>query len=682
MIHLAVFSLFAVGVGTAFVKERLDNKKSVEPQNLESDNQSIVPSNNNQIVAEQEEQELNYFTQLSVVGTVCSVAGVFYPPLLIPSLILLGYACAELFKDAAIGLQQGKIRLSILDSIAIFTGLAAKQYFFSSLEVLVYFIAMKMRFRSRHQTSEHVKSIFSQRPPTVWIVQEGVEVNIPLDKVCLGDHVIFQAGETLAIDGVIVEGTAIIDQRLLTGEEQPEEKTIGDTVYAATTLVAGRIVVAAKQSGDSTLAATVGRVLEETDNYIEELESQGEQIANRSVLPTIGLASVALLARSPITMFVVLSSNFSEIMRTTVPLSMLNFLRLASNNGLLIKDGRSLDQLTTIDTVVFDKTGTLTLEQPLIGKIYPVQGYDEQTVLYYAAAAEHRQSHPIARAILDAAEQQQIVLPKIDQAEYEIGYGIRVKVDEQVVLVGSQRFLLEQAVNFAEDFADVEQQAHQQGYGLVYIAVNNSLAGVIELHPAVRPETLEVVQALQQQGIAVHILSGDHTEPVRNLAEQLGVDGFFAETLPEDKANIIRQMQEAGKQVCFIGDGLNDAIALKTATVSVSLQDASQLAVDSAQIVLLQKDLRQILNALDLAKQYHQHQTAVVATSVAVPSALSAGGAILLGWGIATTFKLYIAGAVTGLSGAMLPALSNKPTTFNSNLFSQQDQHADDTKKL
>lgn len=665
MLHVLGVLLFSSSLGFALKKQHANaNKLAVQsdenlgtPLAAPQNTAVVAPAKAQQALIEQDEEAkaTQHYLQVSGLGLGLTAVGhLWYAPLGVLSLPLLGYCAAVLFHDAYEGLRQKKLRISVLDSMAISVGIASGLYALSAVANLIYFASLKILHQTRHQTQKNFVDIFSGHPPSVWLLQEGVEIAVPLAQVCKGDRIVVNAGETVAIDGVIETGIASIDQHMLTGEAQPEEKTVGQSVFAATLLIAGRIVVRVEKTGRDTLAAQVTEVLSNTDDFISALQTRGETLANESVVPTFGVAGVALAATGPTAMAVVLSSNFSEVMRFSVPLSMLNYLHIAAKAGLLIKDGRSLEQLPQVDTVVFDKTGTLTQEQPQVGKIYTHQGFSEKEVLYYTAAVEYRQSHPIAKAILQAAAQQALSLPQIDDAHYSMGYGIRAQVDGHRVRVGSLRFMQHEQMEIPTQFGEIEQYAHEQGYSLIYTALDDRLCGLIELHPALRPEVSEVIQALQQRNLDVYILSGDHEIPVKNLAEQLGVD-YFAETLPQDKARVIETLQRSGKTVCFVGDGINDAIALKTAAVSISLQGASNVATDSAQIVLMQQNLAQILRAFQIADEFNANQKLGVNLGILAPSTICMGGAILFGFTIANTLLFYCSSALVGVGAAMLP---------------------------
>lgn len=676
MIHLLGIFLFSGSLSAAYSAKRTVRGKAEEtsvhgieqPSDkklsvpVPQDQQALVPTESRKAASVAEEEAvLDHYLKVTGVGMgLATIGHLLYPPVGLLSLPVLGYSTLVVFEDAYDGLREKKLRISILDSTAICVGVGAGLYTLSAIANLIYFGSLKMLSQTRQKTKKKLADIFSGHPPAVWLLKDGVEIQVPLEQICKGDRIVVNTGETIPIDGIIENGIAGIDQHILTGEAQPEEKTVDQQVFATTLVISGRITVCVEKTGVDTVAAHITEILDKTDDFVSTLQTRGELLANRSVAPTLGIAGLSLLTTGPAAMSVVLSSNFAEVMRFTVPLTMLNYLHIASNAGLLVKDGRSLEQLPKVDTVVFDKTGTLTLEQPHVGMIYPGEGFTDNEVLYYTAAAEYRQSHPIAKAVLDTALRHGVELPMVDDAQYQIGYGIGVNLDGKKVLVGSRRFMHHENISLPAKIEEVEQTAHDQGHSLIYTALDNVFCGVVELRPTLRPEAIEVVRRLQRRGLKVYILSGDHEGPVKTLAEELGVDAYVAETLPEDKSRVIEELQQSGKTVCFVGDGINDSIAMKKAAVSVSLQDASQVAMDSAQIVLMNKNLLQLLSVFELANHFDNHQKVVAGATVVTPSLICMGGAMFFGFTITGILGFYIASAIMGVGSSMLPLVMER----------------------
>jgi Cu2+-exporting ATPase len=255
--------------------------------------------------------------------------------------------------------------------------------------------------------------------------------------------------------------------------------------------------------------------------------------------------------------------------RSMLSMQTLVHMRRTNEQGAFIKDGRVLEELLRIDTILFDKTGTLTQTRPDVAAIIPCADYDEDTLLLYAAAAEQRLDHPIAQAIVDKARQQQLDLPPVTQSKYDLGLGVAVTIDGHKVLVGSQRFIQQQTE--APSLPEIIQTAMKKaaGHSFVLIAIDNKIQGMLELYPHLRPEVPALIKSLKKRGFKqLSIVSGDQQTPTQRLADTLKMDSVYAEVQPQDKATIIRQLQAEGRHVCFIGDGINDAIALKQANVS------------------------------------------------------------------------------------------------------------------
>ena len=525
--------------------------------------------------------------------------------------------------------------------------------------LVAFYLSEKLVFITQDRSQKGLIKIFGQQPRTIWQLIDGLEIEVPFESLNAGDTVVVHAGQVIAIDGIIVHGMATVDQHMLTGEAQPVEKGVGDPVLASTVLLAGNIHVQVEKTGEATVAAQIGTILNNTASYQAGIVSKGEQVADRSVPPSLLLALVALPLSGYKFMVTILGSAIGLNIKITAPIAMLNFLNLAAKHGILIKDGRSLELLKSVDTVVFDKTGTLTLEQPHVTAIHPWGETTEEQLLIYAAAAEHRQTHPVARAILAAAAEQGLTLPMIDHAQYEIGYGIRVQVGEKTILVGSDRYMTAEAITIPEEIRALQANAQQQGHSVVMVAVDQQLAGAIELQPTLRPEAKAIVEALRARKLELYIISGDNEQPTRKMANDLGITNFFANTLPENKAALVEQLQKEGRAVCFVGDGINDSIALKKANVSISLRGASSAATDSAQVILMAQSLQQLPYVFDLSEKFDSNMKAGFTAAIG-QGVIVIAGALLGRVGILTGTLIWEIGLLAGLGIATLPILQER----------------------
>ena len=585
-----------------------------------------------------------------------TAGALIYPPLRLLSLPGIIYLFRSIvLRSYKTLVDKGKLSVDVLIILATTMLLATGYFVLATLNNLLFVLHNILLARIKDDSTKDLVDVFRQHPRTVWVLAGGTEVELPFEALQQDDIVVVRAGENIPADGCVIEGLASINQHILTGEGQPVEKGVGEPVFALTTVLLGRICVRVEKAGEETTAAQIGRILNQTVDFKTGMELWAETVTDRSVIPTLALAGLSLPVLGLTGPMMVFISH--PKLKTTVAssVSILNYFNLASQKGLLIKDGRTLELLSQVDTIVFDKTGTLTEEQPHISHIHSVNGYATQDILTYAAAAEYRQTHPIALAVVAEAKGRNLSIPVIDEAQYKVGYGLTVTLDAGVVHIGSMRFFEMEGIAISSDIRQLQTDCHVQGYALVLVAVDRDLIGAIELHATIRPEAQEIIQALRQRHItSMYIISGDHEIPTKKLAETLGIDQYFAQTLPENKARLIEQLQREGKTVCFVGDGINDAIALKQAHVSISLRGASTVATDTAQIILMNENLTQLDALFDLARQFETNMRTSF-WAVLIPHMMSLGGAFLFQFGPLQAIMLSQTGLVAGLANAMLP---------------------------
>lgn len=606
-------------------------------------------------------KEINHYLTISTTSLILTVLGALvYAPLALASIPLLIYVSGDLFnKSYDMITTEHKVGAVLVDSIAAFGFMATGYYFATALLYTFYYYSRKLLRKTEDHSRKNLINIFGKQPRFVWVISNGVELEIPFSQLKINDIVMIHAGETIPIDGVIHSGIANIDQHILTGESQPLEKGEGEVVFAGTVVLEGQIQIRVEKTGQETAAAQIGNILNKTADFKASMQSYGERIIDKGALPTLAVSAVTLPILGTTSALATLNAGFGYHMRITAPLSMLNFLTIASKNGILIKDGRSLELLNQVDTVVFDKTGTLTEEQPHVGKIHCCSDLEENQLLTYAATAEYKQIHPVALAILGEAQQRGLKVTSVTQAKYEVGYGIKVWVEAKLIRVGSVRFMEMEGILIPPEIEGLLAEGLEQGHSLVFIALDDQLVGAIELYPTIRPEAKSIIVKLKQRGLSTYIISGDHEQPTRKLAQELGIENYFAETLPEDKANLIVQLQQKGKVVCFVGDGINDSIALKKSQVSISLRGASTIATDTAAIILMDSHLNQLDQLFTIAKSFNTNMKSNLNLSI-IPGFICLGGVFFLHFGIVTTIFLYDAGLLIGVWNAMSPSLKNE----------------------
>ena len=510
--------------------------------------------------------------------------------------------------------------------------------------------------KTQDDSKKLLLNAFGKQPRYVWLYRDGAEVQISLDQLQPLDVIVVNTGEVVPVDGIIAQGMAMIDQHALTGESTPAEKGVGDRVFAATLMVAGKILVQVEKSGNETASAKISQILNDTAGYKLSSQHKGERLADKAVIPTLAVGAVGMAAMGPAGAVAVLNSDFGTGIRMAAPLAMLSSLALCANKGILVKDGRALELMNEVDTVLFDKTGTLTRERPEVGRMIASHGFAPEQILQFAAAAERKFHHPIALAILHKAQELGLELPPTDDTQYKVGYGITVGVDgaHRSASAASDSWTWK-AWRSPPEVAAALEQSHLEGHTMVMVSVDGRLGGALELHAAVRPEVRQIVQGLRERGIKhIAIISGDHEAPTRKLAESLGMDRYFAQVLPADKADHVIALQKEGRKVCFVGDGINDSIALKQANVSISLRGASSIATDTAHIVFLEEGLSKLCDLRDISRDLDRNVRRSWRLILA-PNIACIAGVFTMGFGIMASVVTNNVAALAALGNGMLP---------------------------
>jgi Cu2+-exporting ATPase len=621
--------------------------------------QQLSPGTDISQEVQKAQREVNRKILISAGTVATALLGTVSPLFTVLSTVGVLYLSRDIFRFSWRDIKAGRIFSTFLLNVIVVVGMIASGHLIlAAMGGLIGGFFIKIIEKTEDHSQKNLVTVFGH-PPQVWLEKDGVEIQVDFTSIQAGDIVIVNAGEIIPVDGKIQDGLATIDQHILTGESQPMEKASGDKVFAATLLLSGRISILVETAGEKTVAAQIGQVLNDTQNYKDQLVVRGKQIADSFLPIVLGISAVTWPLMGTNAALTVLWSNMGTNMIYAGPFTVLTYLQILLRHGILVKDGRVLESLRQVDTVIFDKTGTLTLEQPTVGQIHSFGDYDENTLLGYAAAAEYRQPHPIAKAIVDKAASKNLELPDLDEASYEVGYGIKVTVDGQQIRVGSARFMSREGIELPEAAQDIQAQAEADSFSLIYIGINQQLGGILEMHPNIRPEALEIIQRLKQRGMKLYIISGDHEHPTRRMAETLGIEDYFAEVLPENKAKLVKQLCEQGKFVCFIGDGINDAIALKSAQVSISLKGASTAATDTAQIILMDGTLNHLDQLFHLADEFEKTMHTNLLITI-VPGAICIGGVYLLHFGIAMGMGIYYVSSLVGISQTLWPLVTHQ----------------------
>lgn len=545
--------------------------------------------------------------QLSAVATGLAVLGgplgLPIPPIMVAGSIAL--ATWPVFQRALDGIvTQRKLNIDFLDFMAIAITTVQGQFLTPSLMLSLIEIGENIRDRTARSSKLQTLDLLSSLGQFVWVERNGEKYQIPIQDVQRGDTVIVYPGEQVPVDGSILRGKALLDEQKLTGESMPVLKSKGQPVFASTLVREGRIYILTERVGNDTRAGQSIKLMQEAPVHDTRMENHAIKIAEKAVVPTLLLGGLVFAAtRNPARVASILTLDLCTGIRVSIPTTVLAALTYAARHGILIRSGRALEKLAEVDTIVFDKTGTLTKgEAAVIGVESLNPSVSSLRVLALAAAAEQRLTHPVAEAIVRHAEAQQVEIPNRSKWNYQLGLGVQAEIEGETVYVGSERFLRQQGI-------DLEALNGQHQSSVIYVASNGELQGKIRYSDILRPESREVItQLLTVEGVEVHMLTGDNKRTAGAVAAELGIapKHTHAEAFPEQKAAVVRALHEQGKTVAFVGDGINDSPALAYADVSVSFANGSEIARETADLVLMQNDLHGLLEAIAIARQARQ----------------------------------------------------------------------------
>jgi len=463
-------------------------------------------------------------------------------------------------------------------------------------------IGENIRDRTARSSKMQTLDLLGSLGQFAWVERNGEKVQIPIQQVLPGDTVIVYPGEQIPVDGTILQGKALVDEQKLTGESVPILKKQGQSVFASTLVREGQVYILAERIGNDTRAGQSIKLMEEAPIHDTRMENHANRIAEIAVVPTLLLgAAVFAITRNPVRVASILTLDLCTGIRVSIPTTVLAALSHAARQGILIRSGRALEKLAEIDTIVFDKTGTLTQgEVAVIGVDSYNSEINSDRILAIAAAAEQRLTHPVAEAIVRYAESQKVAIPSRSKWDYKLGLGVKAQIDGETIYVGSERFLRQEGVDM-----EVLNNGHKVS-SVIYVAINGQLQGRIRYSDILRPESKEVIsQLMTVEGVEVHMLTGDNKRTATAVAAELGIAPAHthAEAFPEQKATVVRGLHEQGKTVAFVGDGINDSPALAYADVSVSFAHGSEIARETADVVLMQNDLHGLLEAIAIARQ-------------------------------------------------------------------------------
>lgn len=462
---------------------------------------------------------------------------------------------------------------------------------------------------SKGKTSQAIKKLMGLAPKTATIVRDGKELVIPIDEVIVGDIVIVKPGEKLPVDGEVIEGATAVDEAMITGESIPVEKTVGSKVIGASINKTGFIKYKATKVGKDTALSQIIKLVEDAQGSKAPIAKMADIIASYFVPIVIGLAILAsigwLVAGESgvfaLTIFIsVLVIACPCALGLATPTAIMVGTGKGAEYGVLIKGGEALEVTNQIDTIVFDKTGTITEGKPVVTDIITTT-ISEDELLSIAASSEKGSEHPLGEAIVKGAEERNIKFKEISNFKAIPGHGIQVEIEGKVILLGNKKLMTENSIEIG-DLGVKSDKLANEGKTPMYIAINNKLEGIIAVADTVKPSSKEAIENLHKMGIKVAMITGDNKKTADAIAKQVGIDIVLAEVLPEDKANEVKKLQEKGSKVTMVGDGINDAPALAQADIGIAIGTGTDVAIESANIVLMKGDLKDVATAIKLSK--------------------------------------------------------------------------------
>jgi P-type Cu2+ transporter len=515
------------------------------------------------------------------------------------------------------------LNIDFLDLAAITITTLQGHFISPSIMIVLVEVGEAIREQTAKSSKLQTLDLLDSLEQFVWVERNGEKEQISIHNVQQGDIVIVYPGSQIPVDGRIIRGKALIDEQKLTGEAMPVMRKQGQAVYTSTLVREGQLYILTEKVGADTRAGQIIKVMQDAPVHDTRIENYAANIANQAVVPTLLLSGVVFaftgnFARAAS----VLTLDFATGIRVAVPTTVLAALTYAARRGILIRSGRALEKLAQVNAVVFDKTGTLTQGEPTVVRVETAsESISPLQVITLAAAAEQRLTHPVAAAIVHYAQEQGAEILPRGKWDYQIGLGVKAEINGQSVLVGSDRFLRQEGINL-DSFQEKHLPLVQAGCNsIIYVASDGQLLGLIAYRDPLRRESRAVIKALRAEGMEIHLLTGDKKQTAHAVAQELGIEKTYthAEAFPEEKVAVVKDLHEQGQTVAFVGDGINDSPALAYADVSVSFANGSEVARETADVVLMENNLRGLPEAIAIAQQAMQliHQNTGI---IAVPN--------------------------------------------------------------
>ena len=495
-------------------------------------------------------------------------------------------------------LAAGKIEVPVLDATAIGVSLLRSDFNTAGSIMFMLGIGELLEEWTHKKSVDDLARTMSLNVSKVWMVSDGQEVLVPTTQIEAGDEIVVHMGNVIPFDGVVTKGEAMVNQASLTGESVPIRKTLESTAYAGTVVEEGELTILVKEVGGSSRFEKIVTMIEESEKLKSGVESKAEHLADKLVPYSLGGTILTyLLTRNATKALSILMVDYSCALKLAMPISVLSAIREASLYNVTVKGGKYLEAIAEADTIVFDKTGTLTKAKPTVVDVVPFEDRNADELLRVAACLEEHFPHSMAKAVMDAAAQKGLEHDEMhSKVEYIVAHGIASTINGKRVVIGSAHFVFEDENCVIPEGKQTLFDSLPKEYSHLYLAIEGKLSAVICIEDPLREEASAVVSSLKKAGLSkVVMMTGDSERTARAIAKRVGVDEYYAEVLPEDKANFVEREKQAGRKVIMIGDGINDSPALSAADVGIAISDGAEIAREIADITVGSDDLYQIV---------------------------------------------------------------------------------------
>lgn len=525
----------------------------------------------------------------------------FVNKIFLPAPLRAGIATVRSVKYIVQGvktLAKRKIEVPVLDATAISVSLIRGDYKTAGAVMFLLSMGEILEEWTHKKSVGDLARSLSLNIDKVWLVTDDTEVQVSAAQIKEGDRIRVHMGAVIPFDGIVMEGEALVNQASLTGESLPVRKAAESPVYAGTVVEEGEITLLVKESTGSSKYEKIMTMIEDSEKLKSSLEGKAEHLADRLVPYTfLGTGLTLALTRNTVKALSVLMVDFSCALKLAMPLSVLSAIRESSAHDITVKGGKFLEAVAEADTIVFDKTGTLTKAQPTVVEVIPFDDRSPDELLRIAACLEEHFPHSMATAVVVEAMKHGLVHEELHtKVEYIVAHGISSTINDKKIIIGSHHFVFEdEGAVVPEDKKEQFEQLPEQ-YSHLYMAMDGKLVAVICIEDPLRVETAEVIRELKHLGIhKVVMMTGDSDRIAANIAQKAGVDAYYSEVLPEDKANFVEQEKKAGHKVIMVGDGINDSPALSAADVGIAISEGAEIAREIADVTIAADDLREII---------------------------------------------------------------------------------------